>query len=226
MEFKAFEFKAESVSDDGKFSGYASVYNVKDLGDDIVVPGAFDGWLSVYKSGPALPILWYHDGREVLGKAEALRSDTVGLWLEGQLNLEISAGREKRSLLKQGAISGLSIGYQINPGGIRRDKQADAYLLTDLSLMEISLVTFPMNTSARVAAVKSELVRGGTVTVRDIERALKHQGFGAGVAKVAAREALAALQHEAKETDRREGGRAVDEGLAAAITRLAATMEA
>lgn len=195
MEFKQFAFKAESVGDDGAFSGYASVYNVKDLGGDVVIPGAFDSWLAEWKvGGKSLPILWYHDGRSVLGMAAAMKSDSVGLWLEGQLNLETVDGREKRSLLKQGAISGLSIGYDINPGGIRWDSSQKVYILSDLKLWEVSLVTFPMNESARVSTVKAALQRDGDVTVRTVERALKCQGFSARVAKVAAKATINTLE--------------------------------
>ena len=188
MEFKSFRFKAQEVGEDGIFTGYASTFNEKDLGGDIVVPGAFDNWLARWKSGEVAtpPILDNHDANKVLGVYQELTPDEKGLWVKGALNLETVAGNEKRALMKQGAITGMSIGYSIYPGGYKFDREKDAWLLGDIELWEISLATFPMNTSARVSTVKTAFARGGRPTIRDVERALREQGFNQGDAKAIA----------------------------------------
>jgi uncharacterized protein len=72
--------------------------------------------------------------------------------VRGRLNLEVARARELLSLMREGAVDGLSIGYRAErvappgKGGIRRLLQVD--------LWEISLVTFPMLPQARVTAVK------------------------------------------------------------------------
>lgn len=197
MLFKAFAFKAETVGEDGVFTGYGSVYNVVDDGGDMVIPGAFDQWLKEAGPSPSLPILWGHDGREVLGKYRKVESRELGLWLEGELNLDTVAGREKRSLLKQGAVSGLSIGYDFYPGGIRWSDEQKAYILSNLKLYEVSLVTFPMNRAARVETVKSAMACRNGVTVREIERALRELGVSTKIAKVAAKQTSEMLDFEA-----------------------------
>jgi HK97 family phage prohead protease len=189
MPFKYFNFKvdADSVTEAGEFSGYASTFGNKDQGGDIVMPGAFDAWLSVWnESGDPLPLLWQHDGRDPRGVLHTLTPDAKGLFTKGQVNMNTEAGRDAREYLLQKAVTGFSIGYDIYPGGIQYDPKQDAFLLTGIELWEVSLATFPMNRSARVETVKSVLTRGGEPTLREIERALREQGFGKREAKVIA----------------------------------------
>lgn len=196
MPFKFFNFKvdADSVTEAGEFSGYASTFGNKDQGGDIVIQGAFDLWMAEWKgSGNPLPILWNHDGRDVRGAFTSLASDEKGLFVTGKLNQETQGGREARALMLQPAINGMSIGYDIYPGGIQFDPKQDAYLLTAIELWEISLATFPMNRSARVETVKSVLTRGGDPTLRDIERALREIGYSGKQAKVIAKTASETL---------------------------------
>lgn len=189
MEFKSFRFKADNVTEDGVFTGYANTFNEKDLGGDIVIPGAFDQWLSLWKSGQVAtpPILDNHDSTKVLGLYLDFTPDEKGLHVKGQLNQETVAGKEKRALMKQGALTGLSIGYGIYPGGIQYDAKQDAYLLTNLELWEVSIATFPMNTSSRIDTVKSAFLRDGRPTIRDIERTLRENGFSGNMAKAIAK---------------------------------------
>lgn len=232
MPHKAFAFKvkASDIGDDGTFEGYASTFGNKDQGGDIVMAGAFDRWLDEWKnSDDVIPILFNHQSGLLLGKYLDFKPDSKGLWAKGQLNLDTNDGREKRSLMKQGALSGLSIGYDFYPGGIRFSPEEDAYLLTSLKLWEVSLCTFPMNLSARVSDVKSAMLCGKEVTIREIEKALKELGFSQKNAKIIAKNAsekLAETQNDEGST-RRDGG--IDETelkkLAAASKRMAATVK-
>jgi hypothetical protein len=54
------------------------------------------------------------------------------------------------ALLGAGAVSGLSFGYRV-----REAKGAGPRELVDLELVEVSLVTFPMQPKARVHAVEA-----------------------------------------------------------------------
>ena len=58
-------------------------------------------------------------------------------------------GREAAELIRAGAMDGLSIGYRTKRA-VKNDK--GQRVLTELELWEVSLVTFPMLPSARVAA--------------------------------------------------------------------------
>jgi HK97 family phage prohead protease len=54
-------------------------------------------------------------------------------------------------LLGDGAVSGLSFGYRV-----RGSREGANRELTDLELVEVSLVTFPMQPGARVLAVRPD----------------------------------------------------------------------
>jgi HK97 family phage prohead protease len=145
-----FKLEIKEVSEQGRFSGYASVYNVRDLQDDIVANGAFDNAL---KEKQNFPMLWQHDPHEPIGILSC-RSDEKGLAVEGQLCLEVAKAREAYALLKMrpSPLQGMSIGYNVRENGAKWDH--DVRVLHDLDLWEASLVTFPANPAATVDAVK------------------------------------------------------------------------
>lgn len=68
---------------------------------------------------------------------------------QGAALTDVAKGREATALIEAGAIDGLSIGYRT----VRASKnEKGERLLQELELWEVSLVTFPMLPSARVAA--------------------------------------------------------------------------
>ncbi len=140
-----------SIDPRGLFEGYASLFNVADLGGDVVMPGAFAQTLQ--KTGPSgVKMLWQHDGKQPIGAWTSLIEDRRGLKVKGELNLSVARAREALALMKQGALDGLSIGFR--PVRVSRDKAKDLRRIHALELVEISLVTFPMLPQARVEAVK------------------------------------------------------------------------
>jgi len=69
----------------------------------------------------------------------------------GRLTPNSRAGREAAALLAEGAIGGLSFGYRVRDATHGTNRE-----LNDLDLIEVSLVTFPMQPAARVHAVRAE----------------------------------------------------------------------
>jgi phage head maturation protease len=70
----------------------------------------------------------------------------------GRLIPDVMRARELLSLLKAGAVDGLSIGYRTVRGQI--DPKTRVRKLYQVDLWEISIVTFPLLNGARVSAVK------------------------------------------------------------------------
>lgn len=133
------------------FEGYASLFGRPDLGNDIVLPGAFAGSLS--RRGPTgVKLLWQHDPAEPIGVWETIREDARGLFVRGRLIPELARAREARALLKSGALDGLSIGFRTEKA--RTDPRRGVRELIAVDLWEISLVTFPLLPEARVSAAK------------------------------------------------------------------------
>jgi hypothetical protein len=149
----ASEFKFAINEDNanlGTFSGYASKFGVTDSYNDVVMPGAFKKTLRE-KEG-VVPLLWSHDVATPIGLIRA-KEDKVGLKVEGELNLDVTRSNEIRSLMKQGVIKGLSIGYQTVKEAI--DELTGARQLKEVNLWEVSAVVFPALSVAQVTDVKA-----------------------------------------------------------------------
>lgn len=142
----------KTLNDEGYFTGYASIFNVVDNQGDKILHGAFRDTLR--DEGTGIKLLWQHAMSEPIGIFTLLREDARGLYVEGRLLLDVQRAKEAYSLLKAGAIAGLSIGYV--PVEYYREPQTGVRVLEKVRLYEISLVTFPANAQATVQAVKSD----------------------------------------------------------------------
>lgn len=140
----------KSVDGQGRFAGYASVFNVVDNQRDIILKGAFAQTINGRVSH--IKLLWQHQQDEPIGVFTRIFEDTRGLYVEGELLLDVQRAKEAHTLLKAGAISGLSIGY--SPLRYTIDPETGVRLLTEIELWEISLVTFPANAAACVTVIK------------------------------------------------------------------------
>ncbi|MFA6266564.1 MAG: HK97 family phage prohead protease [Pseudolabrys sp.] len=139
------------IAEDGTVEGYASLFGAIDQARDRVMRGAFALTLR-QKSVRRVPMLFQHDPAEPVGVWLELREDERGLYARGRLIPEVARGRELLSLIRNGAIDGLSIGFRTVTGRI--DPRTRVRSLLAVDLWEISIVTFPLLTGARVHAVK------------------------------------------------------------------------
>ena len=136
----------------GQFEGYASLFNLPDLGKDVVEPGAFS--TSLARRGPrGIKLLWQHDPSEPIGQWLVLREDGRGLFVKGRLSLGVARAREILALMRDGAVDGLSIGFRTVKA--RSDPRTGYRRLIEIDLWEISIVTFPLLPQARVSVVKT-----------------------------------------------------------------------
>jgi HK97 family phage prohead protease len=146
--------RSPSLGQSGVLSGYASLFDTIDQGGDSVAKGAYAAALAQMSArGTKVKMLWQHDPASPIGVWDDIREDGRGLWVSGRLLESVAKGREARALIEAGAIDGLSIGYRVvksyrSTEGVR--------VLTEVELWEVSLVTFPMLSQARVAAQKAE----------------------------------------------------------------------
>jgi Escherichia/Staphylococcus phage prohead protease len=136
---------------DGSVEGYASLFGEVDQARDMVMPGAFRETLKA-RGLRKIPMLFQHDPSEPIGIWLDLKEDFRGLKARGRLIPDVARARELLSLIKAGAIDGLSIGYRTVRGQI--DPKTRVRRLYQVDLWEISIVTFPLLNGARVSAVK------------------------------------------------------------------------
>jgi HK97 family phage prohead protease len=178
-----FGFEVKEVTASGNFTGYGSVYNVVDQGDDIVASGAFAESIEALMAKKRLPsMLFGHRAGELpVGAYQSMREDSTGLWLDGNIAIDTQKGGDLHKLMMMKpvpAISGLSVGFITRDDsydrvtGIRTIKKAD--------LFEVSIVNFPMNDLARVQSVKGiELIED----LKSAEQFLRDVGLSRTEAK-------------------------------------------
>ena len=144
---KAYEFKFNEIQKTGAFDGLASIFNIVDADKDVMAPAAFDETLNEKKT---YPLLWQHSVLEPIGIAEPKPAPT-GLATKGEFIMEVQRAREAYALAKAGAVTGLSVGFEIlddepNDKGGRFIKKA--------RLWEISLAVFPACPGAGITDIK------------------------------------------------------------------------
>ncbi|WP_066045617.1 MULTISPECIES: HK97 family phage prohead protease [Sphingomonadales] len=177
----AFDCEVKLAADGGEtgtIEGYASVYNVVDRGGDIVLPGAFRKSLAEWRKRKAMPpMLWQHDSWTPIGLWTEIDEDHKGLKVKGDLVLEVPAAVTAHALARAKVVKGLSIGYATKQATF--DRQTGIRSIKEAELIEVSLVTFPMNQDATISGVK------GDFDPRVMERALRDEGLSDREAKIA-----------------------------------------
>ena len=190
LELKLAPADPDAAVSEMSFTGYGAVFGNVDAYGDVIEPGAFAGYLADVKSGkqewPAM--LLQHGGFGMtaddmmpVGVWTELAEDGKGLKVSGKL-AKTARGIELHELMKMDprpAISGLSIGYIPKEWEPRSKPDDPRRRLKRVDLIEISPVTFPANSRARVEAVKS----AAGLSIRDAERALRDAGFSRSEAK-------------------------------------------
>ena len=189
--------EVKELSDTGSFEGLASTYGgTPDLGGDIIAPGAFKEF-KLTKDGQ-IRILDGHNPRAPIGKG--LLTDThIGLAIKGKLNLGVSQARNVYEMMKDGVSDGLSIGFDVLPGG--QEIKDGIRTLTKLLLWEVSVTVFPMNESALIGNVKAA---SQITNIREFEDFLRDSGFSKAQAVAIAAGGWKTLQ------GRRDSGEADD----------------
>ncbi|WP_417484140.1 HK97 family phage prohead protease [Maricaulis salignorans] len=124
--------------------GHASVFDLADLAGDVVRRGAFAASLRHRRN---VPMLFQHEASEPIGVWRELREDRRGLYVRGEILAEGPRGRTALSLVRSGAIDGLSIGFRTRRFSGRAPRGRE---LIELDLWEVSIVTFPMLPQARL----------------------------------------------------------------------------
>lgn len=128
-----------------RFAGYAALFDKQDSGRDTIRRGAFARTLAqrVQEAQGPLPLYWQHRPEQRIGWIEKAAEDDRGLRVIARID---NGAGGAASALKTGKVTGLSFGYRArayNHDGAGRE-------LRDVDLLEVSLVTHPMQHEARV----------------------------------------------------------------------------
>ena len=188
MERKAFATEFKVAPDGRTVEGYASTYDIDQVGD-IVVPGAYKKTLAERFS--RIKVLRDHEFP--IGKPMAALEDSKGLLTKSYIS-DTQLGNETLTLLRDGVLDRMSIGYEPVAKEMGQVEGKSVRYLKEIKLYEWSVVTFPANESAAVTAVKA---------LEDLDRAfhdfkaqkISAQELAAICAKAAAPEAAPLAEH-------------------------------
>jgi len=128
-----------------RIAGYAALFDVPDRARDTIRKGAFVRSLADRKE--PLPLFWQHRPEQQIGVIEHAAEDARGLRVIARIDNPDS--RAVGELLAQ-RVNGLSFGYRAR--GFRN--LPSGRVLEEIELLEVSLVTHPLQHGARVHLVQ------------------------------------------------------------------------
>lgn len=140
----------------GRFAGLLATWDPDTGGStglpDRFVRGAFSASLAEHRARGDRPVRLKYEHQELIGRfpIDTVRETARGLEVEGEINLEFELGRRAWALLRQGALTDLSVGFVAVRSrivdGIREISRA--------LLLEGSLVWEPAQVGATVTSLK------------------------------------------------------------------------
>ena len=159
LEYKSTTVEFKATGDDGQYEGHFSVFGNIDDGNDIAHTGMFQK--TIEERGKRVKVFYAHDWMKLIGPPPAiLKEDSTGLFAAGRLTLGSFWGREAWSLMKDGALTEGSFGYET----VKADPESlvDRVVrhLREVKLFEISPVPLGMNALTEIRAVKAALMKG------------------------------------------------------------------
>lgn len=210
MEFAGSPFEIKQLSDSGSIEGLLAGFGNVDSHGDRIASTAFRKTLAARGTQP-LPMLLHHDLKRPIGAWKSWEERSNGLYVKGSLTLSTRDAQEAHALAKDGALTGLSIGFHSAKRNV--DQRTGATDLVELELIEGSLVTVPSNPSTYVSAIKS------ITNARDIAELLQETGLSSRRAKLAAGAAWKAINDTDDDAEAEAEARAI---LNASAARIAA----
>lgn len=159
---------------EGRFAGYASVFGGVDSYGDTILKGAYD--YSLKKNGKPKMFVQHESWGLPIGKWLTAKEDDHGLFVEGEFTPGLSRAQDTYAALKHGTVDGLSIGYLLKKDDFEELEDGKRLIKRVSLLAEVSIVTYPADSAARVdlASVKSAVDE--LETIRDFERFLRDAG--------------------------------------------------
>jgi HK97 family phage prohead protease len=130
--------------------GYAALFGVEDQMHDIVRAGAFAA--SLARRAEPLAMLVEHEARLLAGYWREAFEDGRGLFVRGEIDDALAGAARAKRLIARGG-DGLSIGYV----PLVHHRSGDIRVLSEIELLEVSIVTHPMQPQARLVVARESV---------------------------------------------------------------------
>lgn len=147
----SFEAKKLAKTSKGlKIAGYANTTD-KDRVGDVVTAQAWAKGVDNYRKNPVL--LYQHKHDQPIGKVDKVTVDKKGIYVEGNVSDAAEKLHGVQTLIKDGALKSFSVGFRVKDG--KYDPHSDSMTITDVELLEISVVSVPANQNSLFSIRKS-----------------------------------------------------------------------
>jgi HK97 family phage prohead protease/HK97 family phage major capsid protein len=127
--------------------GYANTTS-KDRSGDIIPMTAWNAAVQNYLKNPI--ILGYHDADNPIGRMVDHKIDEKGLWVKARIS---AAADDVFNLVKDGILTAFSVGFYIKDATY--DSITDLFIIKELELLEISVVSVPCNQDSTFSLSKA-----------------------------------------------------------------------
>jgi HK97 family phage prohead protease len=129
-------------------TGYANTTDKDRVGDVVLAEAWQKGGLDNFRANPI--ILAYHDHSKPIGLATELSVDPKGLKITARIS---KASGEVYSLIKEGILKAFSVSFYTKDADY--DSTSSIFVIKDLELLEISVVSVPANQYSIFSVAKS-----------------------------------------------------------------------
>ena len=147
----SFETKAvKKGSKSLKIAGYANTIT-KDRAGDVVTAQAWAKGVENYRRNPVL--LYQHKHDAPIGRVDKITVDKKGIFVEAAVSEAAERNQGIQTLIRDGALKSFSVGFRVKDGKYNRED--DSMMITDVELMEISVVSVPCNQDSLFSIRKS-----------------------------------------------------------------------
>ena len=147
----SFETKAvKKGSKSLKIAGYANTIT-KDRAGDVVTAEAWAKGVENYRRNPVL--LYQHKHDSPIGRVDKITVDKKGIFVEAAVSEAAERNQGIQTLIRDGALKSFSVGFRVKDGKYNRED--DSMMITDVELMEISVVSVPCNQDSLFSIRKS-----------------------------------------------------------------------
>ena len=137
LDEKALPATGDSSTESIYIEGYASTTDI-DRSGDVVPKSVWEAGLQNYLKNPI--ILSQHDYDDPIGRMVDYKIDDRGLWVKARIS---AAAEEVFGLIKDKVLTAFSIGFKIIDA--EYNSAAEVFLIKELELIEISVVSVPCN---------------------------------------------------------------------------------
>lgn len=153
LKFKNFDIHTKKEDDAGNLiiEGYAAIFGNIDSYGDRIQKGAFEKTLIERKG--RIPFCYQHDIWNPIGKPMEIKEDDKGLFVRAMIS---AAEDDIQTKIREEILKEMSIGYRTLNSTTAMQDGVPVNELTEVKLVEISIVTIAANPLATIESYKTE----------------------------------------------------------------------